>query len=320
MAFNKLFQIIAAGMLLISACSKPPSDFQENVPAAVPLAVLVEREISGPVLGQPLQAPVGLAVDTRGEVYVCDAGNNRLLRFDENLEPRREYGGYGSLEGLFNRPRYIFIDNDLNLLVADVGNRRVSRHNRDLNFVDEIKLVDYDDPLKYGEPSGIALTGYGEVWMCDREKGRIAIFDNVGQFDRFIGEFGYSGGQLLQPEKIITDNRDNFIVCDAGNRRLVVYDRYGGFSYAVRNEYFDYPTAAALNGDGSLWVADRDAGRIYLVNRKGEILFEAGPTVPGTNHTLKNPSDIIVLSDDRLLIADSGNDRLLLCRVMFEKQ
>jgi len=320
MFFKKLVQIIILGLLLISACFKPPADVQENLPTVVPLALLVERQISGLVLGQVLQSPVGLAVDYQGQIYVCDAGNNRLIRFDENLEPQREYGGYGSLEGLFNRPGYIVIDNGLNLMVSDVGNRRLSRHNKNLNYVDEISLIDYDDPLKYGEPSGLALTDYGEVWMCDREKGRIAIFDNIGQFDRFIGEFGYSGGQLLNPEKIIMDDRDNFIVCDAGNRRIAVYDNYGNFSYDISNNIFDYPVAAAVGRDGNLWVVDKTPGLVYLVNRRGEILFETGPSVPGANEPLKNPSDIIILKDGRLIISDSGNHRLLVCRVMFEKQ
>ncbi|MFZ5981613.1 MAG: NHL repeat-containing protein [Candidatus Zixiibacteriota bacterium] len=320
MAFKKLVLLLTAGWLLITACSKPPSDIQENAPVAVPLAMLVEREISGTVLGQSLKTPMGITVDYQGQLYVCDAGNNRLLRFDEKFMPQREYGGYGSLEGLFNHPGYIVIDNGLNLWVADVGNRRLSRHNRELNFVDEIKLVDYDEPLKYGEPSGIALTPYGEIWMCDREKGRLAIFDNVGQFDRFIGEFGYSGGQLLQPEKIISDSHDNFIVCDAGNRRIAVYDRYGNFSYDLRNNVFDYPVAAAAGNDGNLWVVDKTAGRVYLVSRRGEILFETGPSIPGVNTPLKNPSDIIVLKDGRLIISDSGNNRLLVCQVMLDKQ
>lgn len=302
------------------SCAKEPPKTGEIAPLSKPLAIVVEDVIAGYVLGQVLRNPVGLAVDYQGKVYVCDAGNNRLVRFSDSLSPEREAGGLGSLEGMFNKPGYITVDNGLNVFISDVANRRISRHNKDLHYVDAISLIDYDDPLKYGEPSGLALTDYGEIWMCDYEKSRIAVFNNVGQFDRFVGDFGYSGGQLYHPEKIIRDPAGNFIVCDGDNIRLVVYDDLGNFVRQIKNGYFQYPVSVLDGGKNAFWVLDGVAGEIFFIDGKGKVLFESGAILPGAEVKLKNPSDMVKLKDGRLLISDSGNNRLLVCRVMYENQ
>jgi len=305
---------------LMVSCAKTPPKTGEIAPLSKPLAIVVEDVIAGLVLGQVLHNPVGLAVDYQGKVYVCDAGNNRLVRFSDSLIPEREAGGLGSLEGLFNKPTYITVDNGLNVFVSDVANRRISRHNKDLHFVDAISLIDYDDPLKYGEPSGLALTEYGEIWMCDYEKSRIAVFNNVGQFDRFVGDFGYSGGQLYHPEKIIRDPAGDFIVCDGDNVRLVVYDDLGNFMRQIKNGYFQYPVSVLDGGKNALWVLDGVGGEIFFIDGKGEVLFESGAILPGAEVKLKNPSDMVKLKDGCLLISDSGNNRLLVCRVIYENR
>ncbi len=226
--------ILIVLLLLQAACTKPGKDLLQQVPSGPqPVALLVEKQISGKILNSNLRRPLGLAKDARGNVYLADSGNDRLVRFKADLTPDREIGGYGGQTGLLNRPSFLALDNSLNLMVSDEGNRRVSRYNSQLSFVDALSFYDEDDPLKFGYPSGIAFTDYGEVWVADRDNNQIAIFNNVGKFDRFLGDYGYSGGQLASPEKIARDERGNFIVCDAGNARVVTYDSYGNFAREI---------------------------------------------------------------------------------------
>jgi sugar lactone lactonase YvrE len=285
----------------------------------VPVALLVEKEISGQVLGKSVLRPFGLATDSRGAVYVCDAGNNRIVKFYLDLTPDVEIGGFGTSEGAFNRPTFIVIDNDLNLLVSDEGNRRICRYNSRLQFVEELGFYEDEDPLKFGYPSGVNLTDYGEVWVADRERNRIAVFNNVGTFDRFIGEFGYAGGQLRSPEKIVKNQRGGFIACDAGNSRLVAYDEYGNFLREISDDSLDYPISAASD-NRRLWILDGAVGKIYMFDGWGRKVFQAGPTLAPDSRALKEPSDMVILPDGRLMISDSGNNRLLICRILFEER
>ncbi|MFQ5453017.1 MAG: NHL repeat-containing protein [Candidatus Zixiibacteriota bacterium] len=306
-------------LLLIISCSHPKKElFQATLPISKPVTLLIEKEIAGSVFGNRLKQPFGLAIDFKGYIYISDAGNNRLVRFNSDFSSDREIGGYGSSPGLFDRPSFISFDNGLNLMVSDEGNRRLTRYNSQLNFVDELIFNDIDDPLKFGYPSGIAFTKYGEVWIADREKNRVAVFDNIGRFDQFLGDFGYPGGQLNSPEKIIKDSDDNFIVCDAGNARLVYYDSFGNFIKEIKNKLFVYPISVT-EYNGNLWVLDGSNGRIYSLDKKGNILFEIGPNFPGSSKGLKEPSDIIFLPDRTLLISDTGNNRLLVLSIIYEE-
>ncbi len=316
----RLYLYIGISILAASigmSCGKPPRPEVESPPAtpvSVELAIL--REISQPILGQTLRNPAGLAVDFRGTVYVCDAGNNRIIRFAGDLTPQKDHGGYGNEPGKLNNPRFITVDNNLNLLVTEAGNQRVSRFDAELNYVDEIHLYDPLDPLKFGAPSGVAVSEYGEEWIADKDKNRVSIWNNVGQFDRFIGDFGYSGGALNSPEKIIAVTKDTFVVCDAGNHRLVFYDSYGNYARKIESSDLEYPMAVASDNKGRLWVIDQQTGRLSMYSENGARLFEDGPQLVGTSTGLSRPSDIVVLPGDRLLIADSGNNRLLECRII----
>ena len=308
-------------VVLACACGGPPAPSvtaRGEEPSALPEALLVKREIRGTFLGLPLREPFGVAVDRLGRVYVVDAGNHRLLLFDEDWNPIDDIGGFGSAPGQFDRPAFVTIDNDLNVLVSDAGNRRIARFDAKLNFVDEVLLRDEEDPLKFGEPSGVAVNSYGELWVADRTTNRVAVFDAVGRFDRFVGDFGYSGGQMSSPEKVVLTESEEFLVCDAGNARLVLYDRYGNHRRTLATDDFEYPMAAARSREGNWWVVDAAGGRILLLSPEGRLLFAAGPQLIGTDRPLRRPTDVAVDRRGRLVVSDTGNHRLLILEIIGE--
>jgi hypothetical protein len=107
-------------------------------------------------------------------------------------------------------------------------------------------------------------------------------------------------------------------VCDAGNGRIVQYDAYGNFDEEISHQLLKSPEAVYATSQ-HLWAVDGSAGRICLFDWQGNLLFHGGPMLPGSDRPLKGPADIVMLRDGRLLIADAGNHRLLLCRVIYEE-
>ena len=301
---------------LLSCKSSSKLELAEELPNKIPFTIIVERVISGNLLGEVLKFPVGLAVDSRGVIYCVDQGNKRVIQFSSEMIPVREFGGAGAASGLFGKPGYITIDKDLNIIISDESNQRISKYNSNLNFVDEFPFYDSDDPLKFGYPSGMGITDFGELWVADISRDRIAVFNNVGIFEKFVGEFGFSGQQLRTPMKIIADIDNNFIVCDAGNNRLVLYDDNGDFVTSIGTGEFDFPSAAYSVPEG-LWVLDGKTGRINFLSNEYQTVLTSGPKLSGNDTILKEPSDIIVLPNKQVVISDSGNDRLLICRVVY---
>ena len=302
---------------LVAGCT-PKHVIQPEAAATreVPQGLAVEKVIAGRILGQTLQEPAGLTADRNGTLYVIDGANNRLIRFLPDLTPHRDVGGRGSQAGQFYMPAFVTVDNDLNLLISDPGNMRICRFNARLEYADEIKLEDEDDPLKYGRPSGVAVTDYGEVWMADIDNNHLVVFDNVGHFSKFVGGYGYGGGDMLHPEKVVRFNKDEFWVCDRGNKAVAVFDDYGSFVRRIHIDEFNEPMALAFDSARRLWVLDRATGRIHVFGPDRKLLASIGPMVAGVDSKLVNPSDLAFLPDGRLAISDTGNNRVLICQVL----
>lgn len=80
--------------------------------------------IPGPWRGW-FDVATGIAVDSRGDVYVADFYNNRIQKFGPDGAFRAEWGGAGSRAGDFDRPTDVAIGRDGRVYVVDYGNNRV---------------------------------------------------------------------------------------------------------------------------------------------------------------------------------------------------
>jgi sugar lactone lactonase YvrE len=203
--------------------------------------------------------------------------------------------------------------------VIDEGNRRICRLDSRLQYTDELSFSDPDNPLKFGAPGGAAVDRSGNIWISDRDNNRVAVFTLVQQFDRFVGEFGYGGGGLSSPSKIVIDRQGSHLVCDVGNRRIAIYDEYGNYSRALEDPDFREPAGVAVDDNDRVWVIDRITARIFVFAPTGNRLLVVEPTLPGLRLPISSPADIAVFGD-RIFISDSGNDRVLVCRPLTMKE
>jgi sugar lactone lactonase YvrE len=300
---------------LLYGCSHPPSTRLAVAKSPIPVALAVDTVIDGAIYGMPLKSPTGIFLDGRGDIIVCDQGNHRVVRFSSDLKPNMEAGGRGSAEGLFNDPVSGAADGPLNVRVVDRGNRRICRYDSRLQFVDDIPFSDLDDPLKFGAPQGAAVDKSGNVWVSDRDNNRIAVFSLIGQFEKFAGEFGSDGGGLLNPGKVVIDRDGSYHIADIGNKRIAIYDEYGNFSRAITNPELQEPTGLCVDDQKQLWVVDKSTAQILLFSLEGGRILKADPMLPGLTTRLKSPTDLVI-SGSRLIITDTGNDRLVVCRII----
>ena len=74
-----------------------------------------------------LRSPWGIAVDGAGDVFVSDAGNHRIEKFDKEGNFITQWGGYGNGDGQFNFPYGIAVDAKGSVFAVDSGNTRVQQ-------------------------------------------------------------------------------------------------------------------------------------------------------------------------------------------------
>jgi len=302
-------------LIFIAGC--PPKQDIRQAPNEIPQGLLPIATIEGEVLGQKLSGPIGIEADDFGDLYLVDAGNSRLVKFDREFKAVRDVGGFGRSDGLLNSPTYLGIDNNLNLYIADAGNQRVSVYDSRLNFAEEISLIDDTDPLRFGRPSGIIVNRYGELWVADYDKAQILIFNNVHQFSRVIGGRENSIGLLLNPEGMAVSPPDRILVCDAGNGVIKVFDNIGVHQFTFGGDYLEYPTGVDVDRFGNIWVCDRDLNKVFCFNRSGDYLYSIGEEGRDGVYGMESPSDLTVAWGDKLIISDKGNNRLLVYDILF---
>ena len=301
----------------VGGCGKPTQVARETAPApSIPTALVVESQISGAILGKPLKSPSALATARSGALYLLDSGNKRVIWLDSRFTPIRDYRGQGGISGSFSEPKYLTVDNEQYVWISDAGHRKLVQCSDKLEYVGETDLGGVDAGQNFGHPAGIAVTGFGDIWVADSDNNRIAVFDAQGQIDFIVGDFGYPGGALRRPAKLLLDRHDRIIVCDSDNRRIVTYDDRGGLFSETEHSVFEEPVATVLDSSDQLWVLDKSAGQIHCFDPNGRLLATLGPVVSGTDRPLARPSDIAFTLDGRMVVSDTGNDRVLVCRIL----
>jgi hypothetical protein len=150
-------------------------------------------------------------------------------------------GNKSEISTALNKPRDIFIDDNDDIYVADAGNNRVLKFDKNFKFVLEIKTA---DGIALNQPSGLYVDKLGDIYIADTLNRRIVHTKKDGSFiESFIKPKTelISKETTFNPEKVILSENQGliyilfgkqFIVIDAGNNfRGFVGSERVGFSF-----------------------------------------------------------------------------------------
>jgi DNA-binding beta-propeller fold protein YncE len=169
-------------------------------------------------------APLGLAFDRQGNLFVSDVGGpvHRILEFDRDGVLLRSIGDPGQ----FSFPNGLAIDSLGNLFVADSNNGRVSVIDPTGRQIGAIPRGVASGEL--GLPRGAAIDPSGRLYVSDStgQVVRVYAIDRQTARPTYTGAVGVGGigdGQFQYPNGVATDSRARVYVVDWANDRVQVW-------------------------------------------------------------------------------------------------
>lgn len=296
----------------------------------------------GPATSAQLGWPIGVALDTLGNLYIADAANSavRKVSMDGTITTIAGNGteGYSGDNGPGSRaqlshPDGVAIDAAGRVYIADYYNNVI----RKVSTSGTITTVAGNTKLNH--PIDVAVDSAGNLFVVEQDSIVKKVSTN-GTVTTIAGngQLGYTGDNgpakssgLCYPNGIALDAAGNLYIADGCDNRIRAVSTtgtittvagngssgYSGDGGAATSAELDNPQGVAVDADGNIYIAELD-NRIRKVATDGTIVTVAGngdsiyigDGGAATSAELGSPPSLAVGADGNIYIADTDNNRI----------
>ena len=259
----------------------------------------------GAALDASINAPLGVAVDNAGNVFIAENGGNRIRKVaPSGLISTVAGNGTAGFSGdngpatsaEIYAPIGIAIDSNDVLYITDNGNARIRKvASGIITTVAGTGANGYngDDiaatTAKLNDPYGVAVDAAGNIYIADTDNARIRKVGVNGIITTVAGNgtSGYSGdgsaatsAEIHDPDGLAIDGAGNVFFADVYNFRVRMFTSAGkittvagdgnvgflGDGGAATSAEFDEPVGVAIDGAGGVYIADYYNSRIRKIS------------------------------------------------------
>ena len=236
-----------------------------------------QRQMEKPLFA--LWTPYGLAVDSKGSIYIADGKVGAIFIFNTETKELQmiKHGRdahFGDIIGLA-------IDDSDRLFVSDTKLHHIV-------VFDKNHKVEGSISEGVVDPGGMAIDNENRfLYVADPALDQVLVYDaDKLTLIRKIGTAGKkhtltAPGQFSMPTNVAVDADGNLYVTDMYNNRVEIFDADGNFIRAWgkagdRPGTFSRPKGIAIDPDGHVWVADAVMDILQCYTADGQFLMWMG--------------------------------------------
>jgi beta-lactamase regulating signal transducer with metallopeptidase domain/sugar lactone lactonase YvrE len=263
----------------------------------------------GPAASAQLRSAGGLAMDSRGNLYIADGVNHCIRKVTPtgiittvagNGKAGFDGEGGPATSAQLYAPRSVAVDAAGNLYIIDFRIRKVTPDGVMHTIAGKDRQVNRSPSppsrkpfrgeggpaasAQLSDPRGVAVDSAGNLYILDGDAIR-KVTPN-GAITTVAGNdkegFGGDGGkaisaQLAGPSRMAVDSAGNLYIADMNNHRIRKLTSDGIINTVAGNgDQVDEPAGVAMDSAGNLYFSDVANNRIRKVTPAGEITTVAG--------------------------------------------
>jgi sugar lactone lactonase YvrE len=299
-----------------------------------------------------LNGPYGIALDSSGNLYIADGGNQCIRKVTAGgiiatIAGTTTAGYFGdngpAINAQLNNPLGVAVDSSGNLYIADSYNQRI----RKVTPGGLITTVAGNGTCCFSgdngpainaqvhQPESVAVDGSGNLYIADLGNNRIRKVTPSGTISTVAGSgaSGFSGdgpatsAQLQIAWAVTSDAAGNLYIADANRIRkvsngvitTVAGSQTSGFSGdggAAAKAQFDQPSGVGVDVLGEVFIADTGNNRIRKLATSGVITTIAGDGThnysgdngPATSAQMFSPQSV-ALGSGNIYVSDYARIR-----------
>src|SRR3984957_10838367 len=298
----------------------------------------------GPATSATLSIPLALAFDSSGNLYIADAGSNRIRMVDTsgiihtfagNGNNINTGDGGPAVNASLDTPSAIAFDPSGNLVIADTGNNEIRKVSPQgiITKVAGTGNAAYDGDngtvatAAFSAPAGVAVDHLGNIYVSDTGNQRVRLLSTAGITSVVAGNgtkgsFGdgrqATTAEVSNPGTLLFDTAGNLYIADVGNdrvRRIAsngVISNFAGSGTVGAGGDGGYAIAANLNlqaiaidPQNNVIIADGGNYRVRFVTASNGFIT----TIGGNGLISYNPTNLIS-KGDVVYFSDSTANRI----------
>ncbi|OBK19539.1 hypothetical protein A5636_18275 [Mycobacterium asiaticum] len=240
-----------------------------------------------------LDGPAGISVNAKGDVYIADSGNNRVLELAAGSTTQTPVPFAG-----LDHPDDITVDNAGNVVVTEPRRHRVLELTAGSTNPNVLPFTDL------GEPTGVTVSSRDP--RADR-----AVVVTDATHNRVLALRAQSTVQTELPfeslagPSAVSVGRDGAVfVIDRDNERVLKLPRTATVD-TVLPYVIGRPDWVAVGTDGNVYVTDSRGNRVL------KLVKESSTAITLPFNGLKNPQGVTTDATGNVYVADAGNNRVL---------